>query len=444
MKVTHFNASDIDGGAARAAYRIHRCLVDHGPAAGLESRMRVIGKLTDDDTVTGGQPFTEGRLSRKLWRRLHPRLTAWTHRGFRTSNPTLHSVAWPKSGMGAELARRKQQGELDLVHLHWLGDGTLSIEEIGQLPMPVVWTFHDQWAFCGAEHYTSLPIAGAGETGEERFVRGYDASSRPRDETGPDLNRRTWERKKRHWRQPFHLICPSNWMADCVRRSALMRDWPISVIPNPIDLRVWSPLDKGLARALLQLPTDRPLVLFGALRGTADPRKGAALLLEALQVLRAQVRGSRLEQLELVVFGQSRPSETPRLGFPIHFSGRLNDDVSLRLLYAAADLFVIPSLQDNLPNTGLEAHACGTPVVAFRTGGLVDIVEDGVTGALAEPFAPASLAAAMRRVLEEPQRCREMGAAARRRAEKLWNPERISMLHAEVYRQALAPATGKR
>ena len=171
--------------------------------------------------------------------------------------------------------------------------------------------------------------------------------------------------------------------------------------------------------------------------GMADPRKGADLLLEALQHLRTQVAGTLLEQLVLVVFGQSRPAQPPDLCFPIHYSGCLHDDLSLRLLYAAADVFVIPSRQDNLPNTGLEAHACGTPVVAFRTGGLVDIVDDHITGALAVPFDPHSLAVAIRWVLEDPQRRRQLGAAARLRAERLWDPARVAGLYAELYRQVL-------
>jgi glycosyltransferase involved in cell wall biosynthesis len=109
---------------------------------------------------------------------------------------------------------------------------------------------------------------------------------------------------------------------------------------------------RAQALALLGLPANHPLVLFGAMGGSADPRKGADLLLEALQRLRSQVAGTPLEPLELVVFGQSRPAQPPDLGFPIHYSGHLHDDLSLRLLYAAADVFVIPSRQDNLPNTG--------------------------------------------------------------------------------------------
>jgi glycosyltransferase involved in cell wall biosynthesis len=155
------------------------------------------------------------------------------------------------------------------------------------------------------------------------------------------------------------------------------------------------------------------------------------------QRLRSQVAGAPLEQLELVVFGQSRPVQPPDLGFPIHYSDRLHDVLSLRLLYAAADVFVIPSRQDNLPNTGLEAHACGTPVVAFATGGLVDIVDHHITGAMAEPFDTLSLAEAIRWVLEDPQRRQQLGSVARQRAERLWAPARVAGLYAEVYGRAM-------
>ena len=429
MNILHVNASDIGGGAARAAYRIHRSFAEHGKAHGLTSQMRVISQLSDDSTVIGGPPAGQS----PIWRRLQPRLAQRGRRGFRSGNPTLHSIAWPATGLGSELKQRHHQGQDDLVHLHWLGDGTLSIEEIGRLPMPLVWTLHDQWAICGAEHYTSPPLSGETASDDERFALGYSPSSRPAHEAGPDLNRRTWLRKRRAWRRPTHIVCPGHWLADCARRSTLMADWPITVIPNPIDLNVWAPCDQAQARTLLGLPADRPLVLFGAIGGSADPRKGADLLLEALQYMRCQVAGTPLEPLELVVFGQSRPPQPPDLGFPIHYSGLLQDDLSLRLLYAAADVFVIPSRQDNLPNTGLEAHACGTPVVAFATGGLVDIVDDRVTGVLAEPFDSLSLAAAIRWVLEDPQRRMQLGVAARQRAEQLWSSQVVSTRYAELY-----------
>jgi glycosyltransferase involved in cell wall biosynthesis len=445
VNILHISASDISGGAARAAYRIHRSLVEHSEAYGLQSQLRVIHRLSDDPTVIGGWPIANGGFWQSaLGRRLHPRLSSHTVSRFRTGNPNLHSFAWPATGLGRELLDRHRRGEADVVHLHWLGDATLSIEEIGRLPMPLVWTLHDQWTFCGAEHYTSPPAPGESASSDERFTLGYSPASRPSHEAGPDLNRRTWLRKRRAWRRPdrssIQILCPSTWLSVCARRSTLMADWPITVVPNPIDLQAWAPLDRRQARSWLHLPQDCPLVLFGAMGGTADPRKAADLLLEALQQMRTQVVGSPLESLELVVFGQGRPAQPPDLGFPIHYSGRLHDDLSLSLLFAAADLFVIPSRQDNLPNTALEAHACGTPVVAFRTGGLVDIVDDRVTGALAEPFDPASLAAAIRWVLEDPARPEQLGVAARQRAERLWDPARVAGLYADVYREALENA----
>ena len=201
--------------------------------------------------------------------------------------------------------------------------------------------------------------------------------------------------------------------------------------PHPLAIysQVW---------ALLGFPPDLPLVLLGVIIYTSDNPKAADLLLVVLQCLRTQVAGMPLEQLELVVFGQRRPAQPPDLGFPIYYSGRLHDGLSLRLLYAAADVMVVPSRQEAFGQTVSEAHACGTPVVAFCTGGLVDIIDDQITGALVEPFDPGSLAVAIRWVLEDPQRRRQLGEAARQRSQRLWAPARVAGLYAEVYGQALA------
>jgi glycosyltransferase involved in cell wall biosynthesis len=425
LRVLHVCASDLSGGAARASYRVHRALVDHGAEFGLSSRLRVMQQLSDDPTVCGGPPAGAGAL----WQRLQPHLNDWARRGFRSGRPGLHSIAWPATGLGREL----QASAADLIQLHWLGDHTLSIEEIGRLPQPLVWRLPDQWAFCGAEHYSGP----ADDAAAERYVCGYSPASRPPAEQGPDLNRRTWLRKQRAWRRPMQIVCTSSWLAGCVRRSALMADWPLSVIPNPLDLTRLAPFDQRQARALLDLPPDRPLVLFGAL-DTADPRKGGDLLLAALQQLRAEIAGGLLDGLELLVFGQGRPAEPPDVGVPIRYAGMLHDDVSLRLVYAAADVMVVPSRQEAFGQTASEAQACGTPVVAFRSGGPLDIVADRETGALAEPFSAAALAQALRWVLADHERRLTLGAAARRRAEALFAPRRIAGLYAEVYRAAIA------
>lgn len=430
VRVLHVNASDLAGGAARAAHRIHRSLRDHGSSCGLSSRMRVMSRHGSDAHVIGPSAQT----ARSPWQVLLPWLNRASRLRFRTADPAMLSTARFRTGLGVELRERYREDEFDLVHLHWLGDTTLSIEEVGTLWMPVVWTLHDQWAFCGAEHYTPPP--GLVTAPRERFVDAYASAHRPPYEKGPDINQRTWHRKQRAWTRSMHLVAPSRWMAESARRSALVGTWPIHVVPNPIDLDQWAPIEQTRARASLGLPQGVPVVLFGAADGMKDSRKGADLLLLALRELTSRTDVSPLADLVLVVFGGDRRQHTPDSGVTVHQVGCIRDDARLRLLYSAADVFVIPSRQDNLPNTGIEAHACGTPVVAFDTGGLPDIVEHRRTGALAPPFDPAALAREIQWVLEDPERRRRLGMAARARAETLWAPERIARLYADVYADA--------
>ena len=209
-----------------------------------------------------------------------------------------------------------------------------------------------------------------------------------------------------------------------------MYDWPVVVIPNPLDTDRWRPIHKGFARSLLDLPQDKTLLLFGAFGGTDAHHKGFDILLSSLSILSSE---KSHDSLHLVVFGQSEPKSPPKLGFPVHFLGHLYDDLSLRALYSACDAMVIPSRQDNLPYTGLEAHACGTPVVAFDTCGLKDIVDHGVTGALADPFDPHSLAASLAWVIEDSSRLRSLSQQARLRAKRLWSYNTVGTLYSQLY-----------
>jgi glycosyltransferase involved in cell wall biosynthesis len=422
IDITHFSTFE-GGGAGRAAYRIHRSLVDHGAPLQLNSRLRVIHGSSDDPTVTAG----EAQGQNWLWRRLRPRLASRTPSRFDDGNPVLHSTCWPDSGLGRELA----QSDAQIVHLHWIGRAGLSIEEVGRLPQSLVWTLHDQWAFCGSEHYVRLPPAV-----DQRFVQGYQRSNRPRHERGPDLNRSTWIRKTSCWRRPIHIVCPSRWLAADARASSLMRHWPVRVIPYPIDVALWAPVDQSQARHELGLPLGVPLILFAAMSGTADLRKGSDLLLEALHQLPVCSRHGS-EPPQLVIVGSDGHGSTMQYPFPVHFRGLISDNQLLRLHYAAADVMVIPSRQDNLPNTGLEAQACGLPVVGFRIGGLPDIAADRISGALAEPFDPGSLAEAIAWVLADRERQAQLAHAARERAVHEWDPARIARLYADLYREVL-------
>jgi glycosyltransferase involved in cell wall biosynthesis len=408
LKVFAVNESDAVGGAARAAARIHRALRQRG----VESTLWVERPVTGDKTVEA----VPGEAA-KVMRTLRPLAGHLARRVLRTPNPVLHSAAvlpssWPD---------RLNRAEVDVVHLHWICGEMMSVEDIGRIRKPIVWSLHDMWPFCGAEHYTD----------DSRWESGYESSNRPPGERGLDLNRWTWRRKRRAWSRPMHIAAPSQWLANCAKRSALMRDWPVSVIPNPIDANAWEPVDKPLARRLLGLPADGHLLAFGAMGGGRDPRKGLDLLVGALR----QLNGSAA--LRLVVFGQSEPREVPEFGCPVHYTGHLHDDVSLRLLYSAADALVIPSRQDNLPNTGVEALACGVPVIAFDTGGLPDIVQHQTTGWLARAFDAIDLAEGIRWTLSNDERRAELGRRAREAACRRFSPATVADQYVHLYEQVL-------
>lgn len=372
MKIIQLNYSDINGGAARAAYRIHHAL----RRAGIDTRMLVNHATAGDWTVDGPASKME-----KLVVMLREHIGGQLRHTLKTGNPIIHSPAFLPSRWPARL----NASEVDLVHLHSTAGEMLSVADIGCIRKPLLWTLHDMWAFCGAEHYTE----------EFRWLDGYRKDNRPVYESGFDLNRWTWARKRKHWQRPFQIVTPSRWLADCARQSTLMRDWPIVVIPNALDTDLWQPIQKRLARELLVLPQDEPLMLFGAMGGGRDPRKGFDLLVTALRHLRGEIKGMRL-----LVFGQLAPKESPDLGFPVHYTGHLHDDLSLRAIYSAADALVIPSRQDNLPNTAVEALACGTPVIAFDSCGMPDIVDHQHTGYLARAFDTEDLAQGIRWVMQ--------------------------------------------
>lgn len=414
MRVLHVNHSDLIGGAARAAYRIHHSLV----AAEVDSGMRVIQRVGDDSRVQGGLARGNGPIGRII-RTLMTRLLV---HGFQTDNLIIHSAAWPDTRLGREV----NASIADVLNLHWLGLDTLSVEEVGNLTKPVVWTLHDMWAFCGAEHYCD-------DGPNARFRVGYRQDNCPPKERRKDLNRSVWKRKRRHWRRPMNIVCPSRWLADCARGSVLFRDWPVEVIPNPIDADLWHPVPQPVARAALGLDTAARVILLGAPGGLTDPRKGGDLALDAL----ARLASGPSAPDGLVIFGQSEAAGHATLPLPTRFLGRLQDDLSLVLAYSAADVFVVPSRQDNLPNTAIESLACGTPVVAFSIGGLPDIVTHEQTGWLARPFDTGDLAQGILWVLAEAGKDSQLRVQARADAVRRFANPVVAARYHELYERVL-------
>ncbi|MEB3266182.1 MAG: glycosyltransferase [Cyanobacteriota bacterium] len=412
LRVMLVSRADGGVGAARAAWRTHRALRQQG----VTSVLRVTERGSDAADVIGPRG-----AAAKLGARIRPLVGEWPNRLQRSANPVLRSTSWLPCRFDQELNR----APVDVVHLHWVQKEVISIEAIGRLRRPLVWTLHDSWAFSGAEHYPA-------DLHDERYVAGYHRHNRPAGERGLDIDRLAWTRKRRHWRQPITIVCPSRWLADCARRSALMAGWPVQALPNPLPTEVYRPWPQALARQLFGLPAEVPLVLFGAIGGGRDPRKGWPLLAEALQRLAVDRPG-----VEAVVMGQSEPAQPPRLGLPIHWMGLLGDDQSLAMLYSACDLVVVPSRQENLPQSATEAQACGVPVVAFNCTGLPDAVVHERTGYLAQAYDTTDLAHGIASLLADPPRRRQLGEAARQRAERLWSPAVVAGELLRLYRETV-------
>lgn len=410
MNILFVNTNDIEGGAARAACRLYRGV----QAAGDSARMLVLKKTSDDFNVL----TPPGRLG-ALMPRIHHRVENAALRRYPRRQP---GVTWSVNAFPYPMQQVIAAQRADIIHLHWIGAGFIPITTLARIGKPIVWTLHDEWAYTGGCHYTD---------GCTRFTSECGRCPQLRSDDENDLSRATWTRKSTNWRGlPLTIVAPSRWISEQAKQSSLFANHRIEIIPNGIDTSVFKPADRRLARTLLNLPTDKKLILFAGMSPSADRRKGLHLLQPALQRLADRWR----EDAELLILGASTPVTPPDFGIPCHFLGRLHDDVSLALVYAAANVFAAPSLQDNLPNTVMEAAACGTLSVAFRIGGLPDLIDHQQTGYLAQPFDVDDLAHGIEWALTQAD---EPSAAARRKVETTFDLLTVAVQYQSLYNDIL-------
>lgn len=410
MRVLHLSHADQLGGAAIAAQRLHQGL----RRLAVDSQMLVQTRVGSAATVHG----PASKLGRAI-AKLRPTLDQLPLLAYRQRQGRIFSCGWGPSAIG----QRVQALQPTVLNLHWVAGGFLPIPVLAQLPYPLVWTLHDMWAFTGGCHYNEHC---------DRYQQNCGQCPQLGSGRAGDLSRWNWRRKARVYpRLDLTVVCPSQWLASCARASALLQSVPVTVIPNGLDCEQFRPLERGLARQLLRLPAEQPLILFGAMSATRDPRKGFPHLQAALRRLQADGWG---ERAALLVFGASAPVPPVDLGLPVHYLGRLHDDIALALVYSAADVFVAPSVQDNLPNTVLEAIACGTPTVAFRVGGMPDLITHHGNGYLATPFESDDLARGIAWVLGDRERQQKLATQARQKAVQDFSLERQAQRYLDLYR----------
>ena len=400
MRIIHVCYHDIRGGAALAARRLHLELL----RTGHESRFMLVEQSGDTEQAIRLPALFRCRC------RIEQRLEALAFRHANRNRLTPQSLNLFPTSIAARINRENP----DVVNLHWINGASSAIWDLPRIHAPVVWTLHDTWPYCATEHYH--------DNNDLRFVTGY----REPAPNGSFWQPLVWKCKRKNWNGwTPEIVAPSNWIAGEAQSSELMHRLPITPIANGVDLAVFRPSDRLKARQTLRLPPNARIILFGAYNA-ADRNKGGPELTAALRRLSRRFS----EPLLLLAVGSN--TEMPDFGIPTVFTGRLDTEQQMATAYAAADATVLASKYDNLPNILVESLACGIPAAAFATGGIPEIMEDRVSGALAEPFQPESLADALAWILEHPHP-EQLAAAARHRAESCFDIRDCARRYSGLY-----------
>ena len=413
IKQLIINTFDRRGGAARATYRLHRAL----QKVGIDSKMLVQYKESDDYSVIA--PVS--RFSKTLGK-IRSRLDLLPLKKYKNFEKSPWSVSWlPNS-----ISKKIKLINPDIVHLNWIGEGYIPISEIAKINYPIVWTLHDMWAFTGGCHYSyecTKYQKKCGNCPQLGSKRNYD------------LSRWILNRKYKNWRKlNLTIVTPSKWLAKCAKGSFLFRDLRVEVIPYIIDIDIFKPIGKLTAREILNLPKDKKIIVFGGISAASDRRKGFQYLQPALKRL---TDDGQKEDTELVIFGLSTPLNSPNLSLKTSYLGVVNDDITLALIYSAADVFVAPSIQDNFPNTVLESLACGTPVAAFNIGGNPDMVEHRKNGYLAKPFDIVDLADGISWIINDENRLNELSQKARRKVLNEFILDKVVIKYVKLFEELI-------
>jgi len=390
-RVVHLAQSDREGGANRAAFRLHQAL----RAAGVESVFHPGRKLGDDPSVIPAWPRLAGRLTSEFVARLNAlALRAYPSRRSGAFSPVRLSYGEPHRDLIAAA---------DVVCLHWIAGAFLKPAALARIGQPLVWRLSDLWPFTGGCHYPAKCRGFAEQCGRCPALG---------SQSDFDLSRLDFVARRRAYANlDLTIVAPSRWIADQARGSSLFGGRRIEHIATGVDLTLYRPHDWAQARNTLSLPLDRRIVLFGALAATEDRRKGYHHMNAALHLLAAS---GKADDVMLVVFGGGRGAEkAEHLPLPALHVGPIANEDHLSMLYAAADVFIAPFEEDNLPNVVLEALACGTPVAAFRTGGIPDSIDHGENGYLAPVGAADELARGILWAIEDADRQARLRHSAR-------------------------------
>ena len=411
MRVLIVNTSERTGGAAVAASRLMKALNNNG----VKAKMLVRDKESDSLTVVGlpKSPMLH-------WHFLWERLVIFCRLHFSRKHLFEIDIA----NTGSDITKLREFQEADVIHLHWINQGMLSLNGICKIlrsGKPVVWTMHDIWPATGICHLTLGCHYFVNRCANCKYLPGGGGSN--------DLASRIWQKKQQmQVDENIYYVACSRWLESEAKASALLKDQKITSIPNPIDTHIYKKGSKEEARQRLGLPLDKKLILFASQRVTNE-NKGMSYLVEACKSL-----GGQYEVMILGGHAEEVVEQLPMKAYPL---GYVNEEQRIVDVYNAADVFVLPSLSENLPNTIMEAMACGVPCVAFKVGGIPEEIDHLKNGYVAAYRDAEDLAKGIAWVLKEAD-YESLSQQAVHKVMQCYSQQSVSVKYLEVYQQAMA------
>ena len=424
LKVVHLNTYDGNGGAGKACLRLNHALLGENIHSkvivhyqfGKNAQVGTFNKTMLQKGFTAATIVLERLLGKKY---------------LKANLRTPFSFTW----FGRSVINHPDVKAADVIHLHWVNHSFLNpkhLAEIAKLNKPVVWTFHDSNAFTGGCHvrYTC-----------DHYQHACGYCPLLKHPEADDISNKTWnEKDKAYQLLNFNIVAPSSWMLNSVLLSSLMKNKAINQIPNTLNTGVFKPQDKAGVRKQLGLPADKFLFLTGFMPSRKDSHKGTEYLTTSLNKL-ADSKGIKETNIELIVFGNREGDLLPAFPFKTTFLGTIADEEKLAGCYAAADGFLIPSLEDNLPYTVMESLACGTPVVTFRTGGIPDMVQHKHNGYIANYQSPESFCLGMTWLYEH-EDLQTLRENARETVMASFNEQAVAQKHIQLYNELVSATIG--
>ena len=417
MRVLIINTSERIGGAAIAANRLMDALRNNG----IQAKMLVRDKQTENITVIGLK-----KSLWSIWQFVWERIVIWKANHFKQHNLFAVDIA----NTGTDITTYPEFKEADIIHLHWVNQGMLSLKDLKKILQsgkPIVWTMHDMWPCTGICHHARECDNYHKECHHCPYL--YNGGAKK------DLSHQTFKKKKELYQlSPITFITCSQWLKERAGQSALLEQHPIVHIPNPIKTNLFTPRNKVESRQKCNLPTDKKLILFGSVKIT-DKRKGIDYFIESCKIL-AEKHPELVNNLGVAVYGKESEQLKSLVPFQVYALDYISNEKELVNVYNAVDLYVTPSLEENLPNTIMEAMACGIPCVGFNVGGIPEMIDHLHNGYVADYKSAEDFANGIHWTLSESE-YQSLSEEARRKVTSSYSESTIAKKYIEVYNKII-------